>query len=120
MCRELADAGDQQQLEKALAGIRLQPWPYPGPMLMVEQGIPRNGYGNAIGGLAIDMHLIDNWHYLGSARSPQEVPTLLSEVTAHSRFDADVYRLLQRAFAAGRLEARQPHTAAEALNSPST
>lgn len=113
MCRKLADAGDRRQLEKALAGIRLQPWPYPGPVLMVEQGIPRNGYGNAIGGLAVDMHLIDNWHYLGSARSPQEVPALLAGAPAHSRFNADVYRLLQRALAAGHLKTTPPHAAAQ-------
>ena len=43
---------------------------------------------------ATDVHLIDHWCYLGTAKSDAEVGELLEG--AHLRFDIDQYKLLVR------------------------
>jgi DNA polymerase-3 subunit epsilon len=68
----------QQRLRTALAPLRLQVWPYPGPIGIRE--------GNAL-------HVVHGWSYLGCAQSEDAVMDLL----AHGKalFDRDVYRILQ-------------------------
>jgi DNA polymerase-3 subunit epsilon len=62
---------------EALAPMRLQAWPYAGPI-----GI-REGHA---------WHVIDGWAYLGTARSKSAISELLS--SGRHSFDRDVYRLL--------------------------
>ncbi len=58
------------RLMAALARLRLEPWPYPGPIGLVE----RDDF------LDIEeVHVIDRWRYLGTARSEAEVHELLQE-----------------------------------------
>jgi DNA polymerase-3 subunit epsilon len=68
-----------QRVRAALESIRLQPWPWDGPVCIVE------GEYHAV---------IDGWAYLGSARG-LEAARALAQV-GQRRFDRDVYHILQR------------------------
>jgi DNA polymerase III subunit epsilon len=84
------------RLENTLAGIKLQAWPYAGPVAMIETG--------SDGRPAV--HLIHNWAYLGSAEVEHELWHLLDEARGQPAFDADVYKVLQRALAKDLLQVR--------------
>jgi DNA polymerase III subunit epsilon len=84
------------RLEEALSGQKLQRWPYAGPVAMVETGSDGRQ----------DLHLVDNWCYLGSAQSEQEMQRVLQETQGRCAFDAEVYKVLQRALADGKLRVR--------------
>jgi DNA polymerase-3 subunit epsilon len=91
------------RLEHALAGIRLQTWPYAGSVMLTETAADGRQ----------DMHLVDNWAYLGTVRSEDELWRTLEETPSRPAFDPDVYRLLQRVFTKGKLRV-QPLRGAEA------
>jgi DNA polymerase-3 subunit epsilon len=57
--------------------MRLQTWPYRGPISILE---------------GKTWHIIDGWCYLGSTRSAPAIAELLR--TGRRSFDRDVYRLL--------------------------
>ncbi|TFV91667.1 ethanolamine utilization protein [Oxalobacteraceae bacterium OM1] len=84
------------RLEHALSGVRVEPWPYRGPAAIIETASDGRQ----------DVHIVDNWSYLGTARAEDEIWHLLDETASRPRFDADVYRLLQRALAKGKLRVR--------------
>jgi DNA polymerase III subunit epsilon len=67
----------------ALAGIRLQPWPYAGRIGICE----RDWRGQE------DIHVIDRWRYLGTVHSAEDAEGIRSEFVA---FDPDIYRILLR------------------------
>lgn len=67
------------RLITALSGLRIKTWPFPGPAYLRE--------GN-------EMLLIHHWAYLGSARSEDEVWSILDGQQA--RFDKDTYRILSK------------------------
>ena len=73
------------RLMAALAKLKLKAWPYPGPIGLVEQ--------DAFRGLE-EVHLVDGWRYLGTAKSEAEIHELL-EQAGRVRFDMDVYTLLK-------------------------
>lgn len=84
------------RLMAALARLRLEPWPYPGPIGLVE----RDDF------LDIEeVHVIDRWRYLGTARSEAEIHELLRE-GAGAAFERDAYKLIKSQLDKGRLEAR--------------
>lgn len=72
------------RLMAALARLKLKSWPYAGPALLRE---------------GPEVHVIDGWRYLGSARSEAELHELAA--AARPAFDADSYKILVKA--AGRL-----------------
>jgi len=76
----------------ALAGLKTATWPWRGPIGIVEEDSERE---------AADVHVVNNWCLLGSARSEAEVSELL-ESTARPRFDLDQYKILARHLARGR------------------
>jgi DNA polymerase-3 subunit epsilon len=85
------------RLMTALAKLKLQAWPYDGPVGLVE----RDDF------LDIEeMHVIDNWRYLGTATSEEEVHELLAK-TASVPFDRDTYRLIQARLGKGKLTVRR-------------
>ena len=85
------------RLMTALAKLRLQAWPYDGPVGLVE----RDDF------LDIEeMHVIDNWRYLGTATSEEEVHELLAQA-ASVPFDRDTYRLVQARLGKGKLTVRR-------------
>ena len=76
----------------ALAGLKTAAWPWRGPIGIVEEDRERE---------SADMHVVNNWCLLGSAKSEDEVGELL-QGSARARFDLDQYKILARHLSAGR------------------
>ncbi|MCK9380144.1 MAG: exonuclease domain-containing protein [Sulfuritalea sp.] len=68
------------RLMTALSRQRLAPWPFPGPAWIREGD---------------EVHLIDHWRHLGTARSEADLHALLD--TQPPAFDRDSYRILVKA-----------------------
>jgi DNA polymerase-3 subunit epsilon len=84
------------RLMAALARLRLQAWPYPGPVGLVE----RDDF--------LDMeeiHVVHGWRYLGSARDEAGVRELL-EQAGRVPFDMDIYKLLKAHMGKGKASVR--------------
>jgi DNA polymerase-3 subunit epsilon len=83
------------RVKLALSSLKLKSWPFPGRIALREPD-PWGGAGAAADGGA-DLHVLDHWVYLGTARSEEELSALAAqESTGH--FDPDVYRILMRYF----------------------
>jgi DNA polymerase-3 subunit epsilon len=87
------------RLTAALAKHRIRPWPYPGPIALVE----RDEFG-----MREDAHVIDAWGYLGTAGDETTLRSLFEraaekERSGHPRFDADIYRIVGKYLKEGRL-----------------
>jgi DNA polymerase-3 subunit epsilon len=80
------------RLVGALARLRLAPWPFRGPIAIRESDPYR---------AMSEVHVLDRWRYIGSARTDPELAELL-ELHALPDFDIDHYRLIGRYLA-------QPH-----------
>ena len=91
-----------ERLRCALAPHAIPRWPYHGLAAIRE----RSMYGDRI-----DMHVIRDWCWLGTARDDGELGLLL-EAPPRPEFDADIARLLIRTLARGKHEvvplAREP------------
>lgn len=111
------------RLREALTTLRLDTWPYPGPIAIEERSHddlnanrdtavtpPRSQTGSPI----VQFHVIDRWQYLGSVNSRDALEGFVDAMPAVTGFDPDVYRLLGRRLA--KLEARQH----ESANTPPT
>jgi DNA polymerase-3 subunit epsilon len=81
--RALHDA----RLQMALATLRLEPWPFPGPIGIRE---PAPGAGGTC------VHVIDRWRHLGTASSESEIGEVLRTVD-RAVFDTDGYKIIGRA-----------------------
>jgi DNA polymerase-3 subunit epsilon len=73
-----------QRLKQALTATRIAAWPREGPLLLPEPA-PRDGRE--------EVHVIDQWRYLGSRPTADEARTLLSTPPTVP-FDLDSYRIL--------------------------
>ena len=91
-----AESFHRARLEAALSGLHVKTWPHDGPVGLVEQ----------LGDKRTDIHVVNNWCYLGTARSEQELWTLLGQAPARPAFDLDTYKILSRAMLRGQLEIR--------------
>jgi DNA polymerase III subunit epsilon len=69
----------------ALARLKSAAWPHRGPLGVVEHDAGRD---------ATEVHVLDRWCYLGTARCESEVAELLEE--RRPRFDYEHYRILSR------------------------
>ena len=82
------------RVQLALSALKIKSWPFPGRIALRER---------AVGGFASDgtrggeLHVLDHWMYLGSARSEDEL-AVLSPQHAYGVFDVDVYKILLRYF----------------------
>ncbi|HXI47844.1 MAG TPA: exonuclease domain-containing protein [Steroidobacteraceae bacterium] len=82
------------RVQLALSALKIKSWPFPGRIALRER---------AAGGFASDgtrggeLHVLDHWMYLGSARSEDEL-AVLSTQHAYGVFDVDVYKILLRYF----------------------
>jgi DNA polymerase-3 subunit epsilon len=76
------------RVQMALSSLKLKAWPFPGRVALRER--------DALGGT--DLHVVDHWVYLGTARCEEELAALESK-DAPATFDAHVYRILVRYFA---------------------
>lgn len=70
------------RLMGALARMRVQPWPFPGPVGIRE---------TANWGSMTEIHLIDRWVYLGTFKSEQEIPHVPAVRPA---FELEIYKIL--------------------------
>lgn len=78
-CGRESRLAHSMRLITALQAIRMQAWPYKGPIALKEGD---------------ECHVIDGWAYLGSARCEADAWEL---ATANKqRFDRDVYQILKR------------------------
>lgn len=74
------------RLLAALQALALKVWPHAGPVGVVEE---RNGRR--------EIHVVDNWCWLGTATSDEELQALLA-TPSRPVFDRDTYSLLVSAF----------------------
>ena len=82
-CGKESGTEHQARLMAALAQLRVNCWPYPGPIGLVERW-----EGEAA---LTQVHVVNNWCYLGSVDTPEQAKNL-SQVQAG--FDADGYKIL--------------------------
>jgi DNA polymerase III subunit epsilon len=79
------------RLMTALTAIKFRSWPCAGPVAIKETH-HEHGWEQ--------VHVFDQWHYLGSANSDAELNDLLY-ARGTPTFDADIYKLLVRYFDKG-------------------
>ena len=89
-------AAHDRRLREALAPYAIPPWPAPGIALAREP---------ASLGTRVDVHVLRDWCWLGTAGDEAELGLLL-EAPPRPAFDADIARLLMRAHARKRLALR--------------
>lgn len=70
-------ASHDERLAAALRRLRIAAWPFPGPVGIREGD---------------DVHVVDRWRYLGTARTESEIPALLEG--HRPDFDRDIYQTL--------------------------
>jgi DNA polymerase-3 subunit epsilon len=72
----------QTRAQMALSSLKIKAWPFPGRIALRERG---------------QLHVLDHWAYLGSARSDEELAALRAQREG-AGFDVDVYKILLRYF----------------------
>ena len=77
-------AAHHLRLRAVLTKHALKRWPYPGVIGVREVSLTRE---------RIDVHVLRDWRWLGTARSDAELASLL-EAPPRAEFDLDIYRLL--------------------------
>ena len=82
-------AAHDLRVRAALAREAIPAWPWKGPALVREVSAD---------GTRVDVHVVRDWHWLGTARDEGELAALL-EAPVRPAFDLDVCRLLLRLYA---------------------
>jgi DNA polymerase-3 subunit epsilon len=95
----------QERLENALASLKVQTWRYAGAVGLVETGADGRQ----------DVHVVNNWCCLGTARSEDEVRRMLDQAPARPAFDLDTYKILLRALTVGQVQVRELSDATSGL-----
>ena len=83
------------RLQLALSPLKLKAWPFPGRIALRERG-PQHGLPEWM--QRTEVHVVDQWAYLGTARTEAELAALGTRDSS-SAFDVDVYKILLRYFA---------------------
>jgi DNA polymerase-3 subunit epsilon len=83
------------RVQLALSALKIKSWPFPGRIALRERAVGGFSSDGTRGG---EVHVLDHWMYLGSARSEEDLAALSSR-HAYAAFDVDVYKILQRYFA---------------------
>ncbi len=85
------------RLMTALAKHRIHPWPYPGPIALIE----RDEFG-----MREDAHVIDAWAYLGTAHDEATLQAIVEhrQGGAAPHFDAEIYRIVGKCLKEGKLK----------------
>jgi DNA polymerase III subunit epsilon len=80
------------RVQLALSSLKIKSWPFPGRIALRERGrsVPDGTPG-------AELHVLDHWTYLGSARSAEELDAFRTQ-RSQPKFDVDVYRILLRYF----------------------
>jgi DNA polymerase III subunit epsilon len=82
------------RVQLALSSLKIKSWPFPGRIALRERGRTAPD-----GTLAAELHVLDHWTYLGSARSAEELDAFRTQrPSAGFGFDVDVYKILLRYF----------------------
>lgn len=89
------------RLEAALARLHVKTWPYAGPVGLIEKG----------SGAKTDVHIVNNWCYLGTAQSEEAVWQMLEEAPSCPAFDIDTYKILSKGMFNGQLIVRELRSA---------
>lgn len=89
-CGREAMADHEARLEAALQDLRVATWPFAGAVGIVERGVDMT-----------QVHVVRDWHYLGSAPTVARARRLDGVVEG---FDGDGYRILAKPLLAGRYE----------------
>jgi len=89
-------AAHDARLRSALSPFAIPRWPGPGVALVREP---------AALGSRVDVHVLRDWCWLGTARDESELGALI-DISPRPVFDADIARLLIRAHSKGRLRLR--------------
>ena len=84
------------RLEAALAKLHVKTWPYAGMVGLIEARDEDD----------MEVHVVNNWCYLGTARSEADLWSLLEQAPARPAFDIDTYKILSRALARKQLRIR--------------
>jgi len=89
----------RMRVQLALASLKIKRWPFPGRIGLREGGWRGGGgvHGERAGARGAEIHVLDHWTYLGTARSEEDLAAL-STREAGFAFDADIYRILMRYF----------------------
>ncbi len=74
------------RLQLALASLRVESWPFKGPIGIRESAPDHEGTW---------LHVLDRWHHLGTARDETELEALL-HAPRNGAYDADGYRIIRR------------------------
>jgi DNA polymerase-3 subunit epsilon len=82
------------RLQMALAALKIKSWPFPGRIALRERP---TGAFLSDGTRGAEFHVLDQWMYLGSARSEEDLAAL-GATHSSPAFDVDVYKILQRYF----------------------
>ena len=90
LVKTLLPVFNRQRRRATPTGPKLLAWPYRGPVGLIEKDEARE---------ATDIHELNNWCYLGTARTDDELAALLESPPAE-RFDLDQYKILVRFLAA--------------------
>jgi DNA polymerase-3 subunit epsilon len=77
----------QARLETALNGLKINTWPYKSAVGLIESGADGRH----------DVHVVDNWCYLGTVHSERDLWDLLNQAPVRPAFDMDTYKILSRA-----------------------
>ncbi|HVF65058.1 MAG TPA: exonuclease domain-containing protein [Casimicrobiaceae bacterium] len=101
-CGGVCDGGESvaehdQRFHAALAPLAMPRWPFEGPALIREASVD---------GERVDVHVVRDWAWLGTARDDGELQGLL-EAPPHPAFDVDVTKLLLRTWMRRRSEFMQ-------------
>jgi len=97
-CGKESPGQHSARLMAALGKLKLKSWPYGGPVGLEE----KDDFSSTT-----DLHLVDHWVYLGTAHSEGEVWDILEQSRRQApRFDAETYRLLNKAIGQGSLVVR--------------
>jgi DNA polymerase-3 subunit epsilon len=88
------------RLMTALSRLRIRPWPYPGPVALIE----RDEFG-----MREDAHVIRDWAYLGAARDEATLRSMFeSAEKERPPFNAEIYRIVGKCLKEGRLGVVRP------------
>jgi DNA polymerase-3 subunit epsilon len=82
----------QLRVQLALAALKIKSWPFPGRIALRERGVRSGARSGVRSG---ELHVLDHWTYLGTARSEEELAQLRAR-DAGAAFDVDVYKILIR------------------------
>lgn len=75
------------RVRMALSALKIKSWPFPGRIALRERSQE-----------SVELHVLDHWSYLGTARSEEELAEIACSAASGTgpAFDADVYKILKR------------------------